>query len=131
MSMHQVQMNPNRRTAPVAPETVPSRIDEKRPLYRALEPYYDKYDQRIDVGVCFYHEDEPNQFMQPLNKIAYDKWKNAMELLNMMGADVAKGTNKIHTPIAIPEWSKEGTYDIPLADSIMGVKKVVPKNVFA
>lgn len=85
---------PQRYVAPV--------IDEGTAAYRITDPagFFSPDDELIPEGGMIYWEHEPNQQMQPLNKLARDNYTVYLKKLDDMGRSAAEKLGKTYTGLA-------------------------------
>lgn len=85
---------PQRYIAPVIAEDVPA--------YRITDPagFFSPDDELVIEGQMIYWDEEPNQAMQPLNKLAQEKYTAYLKKLDVLGRNAAEKLGKAYNGLA-------------------------------
>jgi len=91
--------------------------------------FFNEKDKLLMPGQATYFDGEPNVDLIPLNKMAYDNMQKFLDKLDALGMKKAKRDNKEYIPMPRQSWSENGVVDdIPMPDSVMGVRKDGPDD---
>lgn len=103
----------------------PPKVKQNVPAYRVGgKGFYDQFNRLWFAGEALYFEDEPNEDMIALNKLAYDRLQLLYDKLDECEEKFCRQNKKQFVKRPRVAWDDENiNVAIPLPDSVFGVKK--------
>lgn len=77
----------------------PEHIPQGIPVYKLLEPYFDRFDVYREKGSYIKLKSEPNLQMEPMNDLAEEEMRKYLTKLDKLGAQKAGKEGKDYRPL--------------------------------
>ena len=100
------------------------KVKQDRPAYIVINNgFFDHKDKFKFPGEMLYFDGEPNANLYPLNKMAYDKIQQFLDMLDMFSEEKAKKDKVKFIKQAREPWHNYEEVEVPQVENVMGMPK--------
>ena len=103
---------------------VKPKVKQDRAAYAVINPgFFDNNDKFWFHGQMLYFDGEPNASLIPLNKMAYDKQQQWLDMLDMFTEEKCKKDKVKFIKQARQPWVENEEMELPQVENLMGVPR--------